>query len=388
VTARGLPRILCVDDEPNVLAGLSSVLRKRFDVTTAVGGEAGLQALSTRGPFLVIISDFAMPEMDGAQFLAQARIVAPDTVRVLLTGEASMANAIEVVNSGHVFRFLTKPCPPHQLIAALEECLQQARLVTADRELVDRKLQAMAASLLRAERLASLGTMTGAVCHEINNVLMVFTSALETIREDFAAGQLPAVEDLDALDRVRDHLATYATNLRNLGRQRKTEEAPVADLGATAQRVIAMLQSAGLLRRARVSLQVPNGEVGVAIHRTELEQILVNIIKNAIEAMEGRTQPMLAITICESGRCTIADNGTGIASNDLQQIFDPYFTTKAEDKGTGLGLFVVRQILQQRGGDITVASEPGRGTEFTLSFRLAVAVCKSVESVAQLADAS
>jgi len=125
-----LPRVLCVDDEPMLLAALKTSLHRRYDVTTAEGGLEALHLLRERGPFTVVISDFRMPGMDGARFLARARDVAPDTVRILLTGQAGLEDAIEVVNQGYIFRFLTKPCPPQVLLAAIENAVDQARLAT------------------------------------------------------------------------------------------------------------------------------------------------------------------------------------------------------------------------------------------------------------------
>jgi response regulator RpfG family c-di-GMP phosphodiesterase len=134
-------RILFVDDEPNVLAGLQRQLRKQFDVDVAVGGEQGLAAVRERGPYAVIVSDMRMPGMNGAQFLSRVRDLAPNTVRMLLTGYADMQSAIAAVNEGHVFRFLTKPCPPEALVKALQDGIEQFRLVTAEKELLEKTLR-------------------------------------------------------------------------------------------------------------------------------------------------------------------------------------------------------------------------------------------------------
>ena len=134
-------RILCVDDEPNVLAGLRRQLRKRFDVDVAEGGEQGLAAVKERGPYAVIVSDMRMPGMDGARFLSRARELAPDSARVLLTGYADQQAAIAAVNEGNIFRFLTKPCPPEALLKVLEAGVEQHRLITAEKELLEKTLR-------------------------------------------------------------------------------------------------------------------------------------------------------------------------------------------------------------------------------------------------------
>jgi CheY-like chemotaxis protein len=238
-TRASRPRVLCVDDEPHVVSALADSLRQSFDVSTATSGSEGLRVLVDQGPFAVLVSDFCMPGMNGAEFLAQVRYAAPDTVRMLLTGQATVDGAIAAVNEGNVFRFLTKPCPPAVLVRALEDAIEQSRLVTADRLLLEHKLESMSGHLIRADRLASLGTMAGAIGHELKAV------------------------------------------------------------------------------------------------------------------------------------CTVWDNGSGIPEHKLPLLFEPYFTTKAADRGTGLGLFVVKHVVCDAGGDVAVKSVSGQSTTFTLRVPMA-----------------
>jgi CheY-like chemotaxis protein len=134
------PRVLCVDDEPAVLEGLSLHLRRRFDVSTAPGGADALALLERDGPTDVIISDMRMPGMDGATFLGTARQLYPDSVRMLLTGQSDMASAISAVNNGQIFRFLTKPCPPADMMAAVTAAAEQHRLLTSEKVLLEQTL--------------------------------------------------------------------------------------------------------------------------------------------------------------------------------------------------------------------------------------------------------
>ena len=142
-----LPRVLCVDDEPNILAGLERSLFGRFEVVTANGGDAGLDAIQLGEPFDVVVSDMRMPQMDGATFLAKAREVSPDTIRILLTGQADAESAIAAVNKGAIFRYLCKPCPKEQLIATLDEAVNQRRLVRAEKDLLQNTLTAAVKTL-------------------------------------------------------------------------------------------------------------------------------------------------------------------------------------------------------------------------------------------------
>ena len=133
-------RILCVDDDANILEGYRRQLRKEFTLETAVGPEEGVKALVTRGPFAVVVSDLHMPGMNGIQFLSKVRELSPDTARILLTGNADLQSSIDAINRGQIFRFLTKPCSSEQLAAALTAGMAQYRLVTAERELLEQTL--------------------------------------------------------------------------------------------------------------------------------------------------------------------------------------------------------------------------------------------------------
>lgn len=133
-------RILCVDDDANILAGIQRNLRKRYTLDTAVGGEQGLAALEANGPYAVVVADMQMPGMNGIQFLTEIEQRAPETMRVMLTGNADQRTAMAAVNQGHVFRFLTKPCSPDALSATLDEALAQHRLAAAEREILERTL--------------------------------------------------------------------------------------------------------------------------------------------------------------------------------------------------------------------------------------------------------
>jgi FixJ family two-component response regulator len=133
-------KILFVDDEPPVLEGYQRLLRREFAVSTAIGGYQGLAAIQANGPFAVVISDMRMPEMTGVEFLAQVRQKAPDSVRMLLTGHADFDAAIQAVNRGNIFQFLTKPCERSTLVEAIHNGLVQYRAATAQRELA-RKAQ-------------------------------------------------------------------------------------------------------------------------------------------------------------------------------------------------------------------------------------------------------
>jgi ActR/RegA family two-component response regulator len=133
-------RILFVDDEPAVLEGYKRTLYPEFSIDIAEGAANGLAVIAKNGPYSVVVSDMRMPLMNGAQFLGKVRENAPDTVRMLLTGYTDLNGAIEAVNQGNIFRFLTKPCESEVLAQALSAGIELYRLITSERELLEKTL--------------------------------------------------------------------------------------------------------------------------------------------------------------------------------------------------------------------------------------------------------
>ncbi len=118
-------KVLFVDDEPNVLEGVRRQLRKLVAIDTAMSAEEGMQAVLDKGPYAVVISDMRMPHMNGTRFLSQVRDASPDTVRMILSGQADIDSTIAAINDAQIFRFLTKPCSGEHMVAAVETALQQ-----------------------------------------------------------------------------------------------------------------------------------------------------------------------------------------------------------------------------------------------------------------------
>ncbi len=134
-------KILFVDDEENVLQSMKRQLRKRFPMQFALSGDEALQKLKENGPFAVIVSDMRMPGMNGVELLSRVKDLYPDTVRIMLTGNADQETAMEAVNNGQIFRFLTKPCSTATLVPSLALAQRQYRLLTAEKELLQKTLK-------------------------------------------------------------------------------------------------------------------------------------------------------------------------------------------------------------------------------------------------------
>ena len=134
-------KVLLVDDDVNILDAYRRVLRGKLELSVAEGGKEALTILKRSDPFAVIVSDYRMPEMDGIEILARARELCPDTVRIMLTGQADMQAAIDAINQGNIFRFLTKPCPSEIFLKQVYAGMEQYRLIHAERELLDQTLK-------------------------------------------------------------------------------------------------------------------------------------------------------------------------------------------------------------------------------------------------------
>jgi len=142
-------RVLFVDDDKNALDGYKRLLRGEFEVETALGGGQALAAIHLFGAYDVVISDMQMPGMNGAEFLAQVRQLSPHTARIVLTGYKDINRAIEAVNEGRIFRYLTKPCEKNQLVEAIRLGMAHCRANIQEKELVKeaREIKIQAASL-------------------------------------------------------------------------------------------------------------------------------------------------------------------------------------------------------------------------------------------------
>jgi C4-dicarboxylate-specific signal transduction histidine kinase len=361
------PRVLFVDDEPDVLESLADVLYQDYEVLTAVGGAAALEILAeVRVP--VVVSDMRMPGMDGATFLGKVRERAPGAVRMLLTGHADLDATVRAVNDGGIFRFLTKPCPPAAMRKAVADALEQHRVLTADRELLAERVSELTTQLLRSERLATLGTMSAAIGHEMNNSLSLMNFGLHRVSRHVDVGEDLDLDTVASLQRGYQRLVAQARQILAIARphQRRIER---IDLNGVARDMAGALRDLGISRATQIEVVVGDTPVTLDADRIELEQIVINLVKNAVDAVGQRGRSgRVRVEVVAAGDdavLRVADNGCGIEAEHRERVFLPYFTTKASGRGTGLGLAVVKQFVDAYGGTLAFESEVGVGTTFT-----------------------
>jgi response regulator RpfG family c-di-GMP phosphodiesterase len=133
-------KILLVDDDPLILEGYRRSLSREFLMDTAVGGDEALKLVAANPPYAIVVSDMRMPGMDGIQLLSRIKALSPDTIRVMLTGNTEIETAINAINEGSIFRFLSKPCSKDMMAKTLTGALLQYRLVTAEKQLLEQTL--------------------------------------------------------------------------------------------------------------------------------------------------------------------------------------------------------------------------------------------------------
>jgi len=229
-------------------------------------------------------------------------------------------------------------------------------------------LNAKQNQLVQSEKLAAIGKVTAGIAHEINNPLNNISLTAEVLLED-----LPNLECSDRLDMVRDILVQsdrareVVHHLLEFSRIRKTNIMERMDLAALMENSIALVKNQLRLGGIVYRYDHPAQPVLVSGNPNQLQQVLVNLMLNAVQAMQPDDHLDLAVRgQGAEARVVVSDTGAGIPPETLAKIFDPFFTTKNE--GTGLGLSLSYAIVKDHGGEIKVASEPGRGTTFTLIF--------------------
>lgn len=243
---------------------------------------------------------------------------------------------------------------------------------TRDLEAANHQLDLTTRQLIVSEKLAAIGEITAGVAHEINNPLAVIQGNLDVIRSDLGPAAAPLEVEF-AL--IQDRIQAIHVLIGKLLRFARPEEFADPDQGIDAAQTLRdtlpLLQH--LLAKGRIDLKLHLEPVPqILMNRTELQQVLVNLCVNAIQAMpDGGTLTLGCRPVLAEDRSWVAlsvtDTGQGIDDAVARRIFDPFFTTKGRN-GTGLGLSITRDIVQRAGGTIELSSTTGKGTVFTVRF--------------------
>jgi signal transduction histidine kinase len=349
------PAVLVVEDDRDIRSSLAELLGSEgYDVATAENGAVALTQLRTRELPDVVLLDLMMPVMDGWQFRIEQR---RDPVLARVPVIALSANASAQARAVDAAAFLPKPLDTGALMAAIERVISQAELERT----------------ANVERMAALGTLAAGIAHEINNPLSYVMVNLQ-----LAARQLPGAlreadhevtrlvqESLHGAERI----ASIVREIQLVSQLRRDQQAAV-DVREVIEGVLRLIKHE-VRQRARLTTEYAPAPP-VQIDRVRLEQVLINLVVNAVQAIgEGRAQDnyirlSLGMAPDGSGRVQIeiADSGCGISDLAKARLFQPFFTTKPPGSGTGLGLSMTRAIVTAAGGDIAFESAVGQGTVF------------------------
>jgi signal transduction histidine kinase len=378
----GQPRVLIADDEPDMLKYLKSQLSDSFQVIEAVDGR---QAVEKAVQFLpdVIACDMMMPEQSG---LAVCRELRQRTSTrsipiLLLTARADEETKLTALSAG-ANDFISKPFSMTELRVRMKNLvdthsLQQA--LSRQNQILEatiEQLKETEVQLVHSEKLASLGRMSAGIIHEINNPLNFAKTGLYVLRRmiDSSNGDEKADfrEVLRDMEEGIERISGIVSDLRTFTQPNvsQVEQVSVVEVVNSALRLL----SNQWQNKVRIEKEIPESQA-IWANPNQVTQVLVNLLQNALQALEKKSSPESAATIWVRGSeengeslVMIRDNGEGIPSEHLYKIFDPFFTTKDVGEGMGLGLSICYRIMKQHGGRIHVQSEPGTYSEFTLHF--------------------
>ena len=365
-------RILVVDDESINREVLGALLAG--DGHSVLEANSGLEALEViaRTPVDLVLLDVVMPGIGGFETCRRIRdemglLTLPV---VFVTGLEDRDSRVQGKAIGGD-DFLTKPVDPVEVSVRVRNLLRVKAyhdLLARQKEILEQELDLAREQVLRADRLATLGTLAAGVGHELTNVATALKGALDYTRRRAEQGSAPSEDDLQILDRASEHVRTHARQLLDLGRP-GPQYAEVVDLREVLASTVQMLRVAGKTKILQVELELPPAPVLVEVNRTRIEQVVVNLVINAADAVSAakKRDKRVWVRMADPGsgrvRVCIEDNGCGIPKDKLAAVFEPYYTTKAAGLGTGLGLSVVASIVESYAGSVVLTSEEGRGTK-------------------------
>ena len=362
-------RVLLVDDEPDYRETIGKRLRARgFQVSEASNGREALEALS-REQADVVVMDVKMPVMDGLEALPEIKEAFPRVEVILLTGHASPEDGVTGIKAG-AFDYLCKPVKLEHLMSKVRQARDKL-LWEEERARQAEFRERMEQQMIVTERLASVGVMASGVAHEINNPLAIIQEAAGWIGNLLGKAEMadmPRKEDFEkALEKIFKSVerAKKITH-QLLGFVRKTESiSKEVHLEEFVGEVISLVEREAKDRNVRLLADVQPQCAALWTDPNPLRQVLLNLATNAIHACGREGEVMIRARQKEHETIlSVRDEGQGIPKEDLYRIFEPFFTTKSPDQGTGLGLFVSRNMVEKLGGKLEVESQLGRGSTF------------------------
>ena len=358
-----LRKLLYVDDEESNLVVFEAAFDDVFEVLTAANAEEALALLESE-IVPVVVADQRMPEMTGIEMFRILRQRDPQIQRVILSGYTDSDDLIDAINDGQIFQFVRKPWNREELLGVLLRAFDAHELSLRNSFLQEK--------LVLSDRCAMLGRSAATIAHEMGNQMGVLP-LIEMIEDEYPADE--QLSELAGLARVtHDRLQQLIGEIRSFVRCESVDGSPTPTLlSAILTELTTFFKYGKLVPHDLLSVLIREDAV-VVVDRFKLQQVLINLIRNATDAMEGRPDGRIELTASREDMTAIievTDNGIGIPPRMLPRIWEPFFTTKGKS-GTGLGLDVVRNIIQSQHGRVTCESIPGQGTTFRIELPVSI----------------
>jgi C4-dicarboxylate-specific signal transduction histidine kinase len=386
-------RRVCVADDDVVSLTMLQMILKRWEYEPVVcrdGQEAYERLMEPDSPSLALL-DWMMPRMDGTRL---CQLLRADTRRtrylILLTARTEDTEIASALRSG-ADDYVSKPFSPHVLQARIEvgfRTLELHRRLAMYASEMQELAASRAAQLVHSDRMASIGLLSASVAHEINNPTSFLSVNIQTLRDSWPAigrvlsgtasdpdrvrataisAEMPAIlgEMEDGVSRIR----LITSELRSFSRTGGATTSAV-DLANSLAKAMRMC-SIRLKGKVEIRMELPPDLPKVVADETRLEQVFVNLIINAADVLEDRDERWISVSGASDGkgrvRIRVEDSGPGISPDLMPSLFQPFFTTKPSGKGTGLGLHISRQIVEEFGGGLTLVPPQGTGACFEVA---------------------
>jgi two-component system NtrC family sensor kinase len=364
-------RLLLVDDETEFRNTLAKRLLKRgLSSLHAPDGETCLSVMAEQSVDVVVM-DVMMPGISGIDALLQIKRYHHETEVILLTGNANTQDGVEGIKSG-AFDYLTKPVEFEHLLGKIVQAYD--KIISSREQKAAKAYKArIEQQMIATERLAALGTLAAGVAHEINNPLAIINESAGYLRTVLKKKELAEVPYRASFDKALEKIETSVKRARTITHQLLADvgkREPVLteiDMPALVSETVRLIRRDADSKNIRVNLEADRNQPTLRVDPNQIRQVLINLLSNAIHATEEGGQITVQMKNTDTGASIdIVDSGTGIPKENLDRIFEPFFSTKTPGKGTGLGLFVSRDIVEKFGGELTVESQLGEGTCFSI----------------------
>jgi two-component system probable response regulator PhcQ len=377
--------VLYVDDEEKSLTSFSRAYGDDFRVFTATNAQDGMKLLEQHADEIgVLMTDQRMPAEKGVWLLERARQYRPRILRMLVTAYADMDAAIAAVNSGAIYRYISKPWDPAQLELTLRHALEFF-MVQAERDQLLHEKMSVLRNMMIADRIVSLGLLAAGLSHHIRNSLVAVKTFL-----DLAPGKMAEEKKQMASLRNPDFWKEYHQNAQSqvekinhlLGDLWSASENNAATqfddevrLHETVGAALAQFREPLAARRIEIDNRIPDSLPALRVDKPKFGRLFELLLKEEVATLPAGSRITLGAELSPNGAkpeiiVRINDNGPGLPQEALSVIFDPFVVTDSVPSEYGIHLMACFFIVHHHGGTIEARSEPGRGNAFTLHLPL------------------